>query len=80
MTEAKQGWQPIETAPTEDGSVVLLYGRLTGEINGLFDGMHVGVGERFCGRFTCPHVDAYSVDWEATHWMSIPLPPAKDPA
>lgn len=68
-------WQPIETAP-KDGTAILVYGVPVGEINdALTDGPVVGVAEWSYSGFDCPHADAYSVRWTATHWMPLPEAP-----
>ncbi len=64
-------WQSIETCPHDVS--VLLYGRLTGEVNGPFDHPAIVVGKGYNrDRFYVDSTDAYYVEVDASHWMPLP--------
>lgn len=60
-------WQPIETAPKEDGCEILGW-----------DGNSVQVLEWWAGggnpRLAC-WMDGHGISFEPTHWMPLPEPP-----
>lgn len=79
-------WQPIETAPT-DGTTILLYGDVAGEINGpaFVPSVSIGYYDYGSGDFSDKGYtwnsmggDAYSVWVKPTHWMPLPEPPKED--
>lgn len=76
-------WQPIETAPKGNESV-LLYGVVAGEISGMStrpSGPHIGFwmggGSDFDGDdwWALDGGDYYETWCRATHWMPLPEPP-----
>lgn len=67
-------WQPIETAP-RDGTSVLGFGRMDGEISGDMGPPSATVMQCRYGEWTVTHTDAYSVQVFPTHWMPLPPPP-----
>ena len=67
----KMEWQPIETAP-KDGAKILAYA----------DGSMTVVYWLECGdnwELAESGSWAESGEWEPTHWMPLPLPPAGSP-
>lgn len=67
-------WEPIETAP-QNGTQVLLFGKLDGEIHGDFGDPVICVGSKPHGQWYLDNTDCYAVYCEPTHWMPLPLPP-----
>lgn len=66
-------WQPIETAP-KDGTPIL--GFADGEITTV-EWFQIGA---IAGYFTLCVCGPWAVDgeWNPTHWMPLPNPPAQD--
>lgn len=72
-------WQPIESAPKDRS--LMLYGSLAGEINGVYAGEYICIGE-WTGRsdyvgydWSCDNTDAYAVWCKPTYWMPLPHRP-----
>ncbi len=57
------GWQPIETAPKVEDTVILIWPRDNEHATASWD------GHRWC--VCCCGQSA----WDATHWMPLPEPP-----
>ena len=71
-------WQDISTAP-KDGTPVLLYGRLEGEVSGDWDGEHVAIGSFLYERWSVDATDYYEVTVvNPTHWQPLPQPPGEE--
>ena len=77
-------WQPIETAP-KDGTEIIGYGVVAGEINGPDDAPRLAAIRWSGGRTDWPGhhwdvcaTDAYSAWMSATHWMPLPTPPEQN--
>ena len=73
-------WKPIRTAPT-DGTIVLCFGEVAGEIHGLYDEKLVYPAQ-FCGKsdyagfeWVVPQTDYASMWMKPTHWLPLPAIP-----
>lgn len=67
-------WLPIETAPKEDGSVIVVYaekgvGKKSRRVKGSF--ASVARRSRFWGWLSVPS----DYQLHPTHWMPLPAPP-----
>ena len=70
-------WQPIETAPKDDRSILVYGGTLENDLGGKeASGIALVYAETLCVADTC-YYDAWIVD--ATHWMPLPEPPGSKP-
>lgn len=76
-------WQPIETAPKDDGVEVIGYGPTAGEISGIDDMCGVNIMS-YSGRgdysnegyvWSVAGGDYYASWAKPTHWMPLPNPP-----
>lgn len=71
----KMKWQPIETAPTNGGSVLLYYGPKYYIMEGRCFPRDTG----YSGGVSCQWVAAVDMlDCEPTHWMPLPEAPSTD--
>lgn len=68
------GWKDIETAP-QDGTPVLGFGRMDGEICGCMGQPSITVMNFKYDEWTVIHTDYYSVQVFPSHWMPLPPPP-----
>ena len=70
-----------ERMPPMDGSQVILYGLLAGEINGIDSkpytqiGYYSGDGDYSGFPWVQSGGDAYAVWGKPTHWLALPEPP-----
>jgi hypothetical protein len=77
------GWQTIESAP-KDGTLVLGYGKIAGEISRVCDGTDFaliqwgGKGDYPGFEWDVRPTDAYAVWMKPTHWRPLPRPPSQE--
>lgn len=77
QTASSRAWQPIETAPKEDGVLVLLYPSRcwADDVN---SDCEVGYWDDFVQRWLAATTAAEDYTGP-THWMPLPLPPGATP-
>ena len=91
--DARDGWQPIETAP-KDGTEILLWREDCGQFIGAYTSYDAYASERECEELD--EASLFQKDWFGagipwgmermegsdvpTHWMPLPPPPAIDQA
>ena len=70
-------WQPIETAPNDDGDEAELWAEWPGDP--LHTGQRWPTCERIDGEWYCDGMDGGGMfpmrNWRVTHWRPIPEPP-----